>query len=224
MSSSDKDPAEEVKDPAEETKDPAEEVKDPAEEVKDPAEEVVETRSWLRRNYIYILAFVFGAAAIALIPIFGGKVKEFENFGYLGVFLMGVIGSAAPVWPMPGAWAAFIAAGLGWNIVWVALAAGIGEAIGEITYYLVGYSGQPLLKKVKWYPRIERWMKRRGWLTIFLASAIPNFIIRLVDVSAAALRYPLWKFFIFCWAGKTVKSFAFAAAGAGLFTWLTNLF
>jgi len=34
----------------------------------------------------------------------------------------------------------------------------------------------------------------------------------------------VWKFFLFCWAGKTVKSFAFAGAGAGLFTWLTNLF
>jgi uncharacterized membrane protein YdjX (TVP38/TMEM64 family) len=216
MSSSDKDPAEEVKAPA------TEEIETPAEEVEEV--EAVETRSWWRRNYLYVLSFVLGAAAIALIPIFGGKVKEFENFGYLGVFLMGVIGSAAPVWPMPGSWAAFIAAGLGWNIVWVGLAAGIGEAIGEVAYYGLGYSGQPLLKKVKWYPRVEGWMRRRGWLTIFLASAIPNFIIRLVDVSAAALRYPLWKFFLFCWAGKTVKSFAFAAAGAGLFAWLTNLF
>lgn len=181
-------------------------------------------RSWWRRNYLHILAFVIGAAIMALALIFGGHVRAFEGYGYLGVFLMGVIGSAAPVWPMPGAWAAFIAAGLGWPIVWVALAAGIGEAIGELTYYALGYSGRPLFQNMKWYRRVEGWMRRRGGLTIFVVSAIPNFIIRLADVSAGVLRYPVWKFFIFCWAGKTIKSFGFAFAGAGLFTWLTNLF
>ena len=181
-------------------------------------------RSWWRRNYLHILAFLVGVGAMALALLFGEGIREFEKYGYVGVFLMGVIGSAAPVWPMPGAWAAFIAAGLGWNIVWVGLAAGIGEAIGELTYYFLGYSGRPLFGDWKWYHRVQSWMRRRGSITIFLTSAIPNFVIRLADVSAGVLHYPVWKFFLFCWAGKTVKSFCFALAGAGLFSWLTNLF
>jgi membrane protein DedA with SNARE-associated domain len=39
---------------------------------------------------------------------------------------------------------------------------------------------------------------------------------------AGGLRYPLWKFFIFCWAGKTIKSLAFAFAGYGLFDGITR--
>ena len=60
-------------------------------------------------------------------------------------------------------------------------------------------------------------MKRHGGPTIFVVSAIPNFFIKLATAAAGALRYPLWRFFIFCWAGKTIKSLAFAFAGAGLF-------
>jgi membrane protein DedA with SNARE-associated domain len=136
---------------------------------------------------------------------------------------MALFGSIAPIWPLPGALAAFIAGGMGWPVPFIALAAGTAEPIGELTYYSIGYGSQPVLQKSKWYARLQGWMKRRGGLTIFLLSMIPNPIIRFADVAAAGLRYPLRKFIPFCWTGKMIKSFAFAAAGAGLFPALTHL-
>ena len=147
-----------------------------------------------------------------------------ETSGYAGVFLMGVIGSASPIWPLPGSWAAFVAAGLGLNPFLIGLVAGVGEPIGELSGYTAGYGGQIAINRWKRYAQIMNWMRRHGGMTIFIISAIPNFFIKLATIAAGSLRYPLWKFFIYCWAGKTVKSLGFALAGAGLSGWIRSLF
>jgi len=183
--------------------------------------------SWWRRNYIHILVLLATVLIIVLLIILGvtykDRIKEFENYGYLGVFLMGIAGSTAPIWPLPGSWAAFLAAGYGLNIFIIALAAGTGEAIGELSGYMLGYGGQPAITKWKRYQRFEGWMERHGTLAIFLVAAVPNpHIIKLVNASAGALRFPLWKLFLLCWLGKIIKSFGFALAGAGLLPWFTE--
>ncbi|MCJ7522423.1 MAG: VTT domain-containing protein [Dehalococcoidia bacterium] len=179
------------------------------------------TASLTKRRLLYISLLAAGALAMILVGVLVQKPTNFEEYltssGYGGVFLMAVIGSASPVWPLPGSWAVFIAAGLGLNPFLLGLAAGIGEPIGELSGYTAGFGGQIAINKWKRYAQIERWMKKHGGLTIFLISAIPNFFIKLATVAAGALRYPLWKFFIFCWGGKTIKSLCFAFAGAGLF-------
>ncbi len=181
-----------------------------------------------RKRMAYMGLLAVAAITILLVTILVQKPTNAEEYvksaGYTGVFLMGIMGSAAPVWPLPGSWAAFIAAGLGLNPIFIGLAAGFGEPIGEIAYYLLGYGGVSQLptQRWKWYARIQNWMRRWGGPTIFLVSAIPNFFVRLATTAAGSLHYPLWKFFLFCWAGKTIKSFAFAFAGAGLFDGIRN--
>jgi len=180
-----------------------------------------ETTPRVRRQLRFILLLVAGILVMILVTVFVQKPTDFEDYirssGYGGVFLMGIIGSASPIWPLPGSWAAFIAGGLGLNPIFLGLAAGIGEPIGELAGYTAGYGGQVVAKKWKRYNQIVNWMKQHGGLTIFVVSAIPNFFVKLATAAAGALRYPLWKFFIFCWAGKTVKSLGFAFAGAGFF-------
>jgi len=189
--------------------------------------------SWWRRNYIHILVLLLTVLIIVLFVLLGviykDRIEEFKDYGYLGIFLMGIAGSTAPIWPLPGSWAAFLAAGyfgsgFGWYLLIIALAAGTGEAIGELSGYMLGYGGQPAITKWKMYQRLEGWMKRHGTLAIFLVSAVPNpHVIKLVNASAGASRFPLWKLFPICWVGKTIKSFVFALAGMGLIGWLTDL-
>jgi uncharacterized membrane protein YdjX (TVP38/TMEM64 family) len=175
----------------------------------------------------YLLLLVAALLAIILVTVLVQKPTNVDEYikssGYVGVLVMAIIGSASPVWPLPGSWAIFIAAGLGLNPIILGLLGGIGEPIGELTGYTFGFGGQVALQRLKQYARVERWMKRWGGLTIFLVSAIPNFLIKLATISAGSLRYPLWRFFIFCWAGKTIKSLAFAFAGYGLFDGIRHL-
>jgi membrane protein DedA with SNARE-associated domain len=169
----------------------------------------------------YLLLLAAALLAIILVTVLVQKPTNVDEYikssGYVGVFVMAVIGSASPVWPLPGSWAIFIAAGLGLNPIILGLLGGIGEPIGELTGYTAGFGGQVALQRLKRYAQVERWMKRWGGLTIFVVSAIPNVFIKLATIAAGSLRYPLWRFFAFCWAGKTIKSFAFAFAGYGLF-------
>ena len=197
--------------------------------------EEVTTVSWWRKNYIRILVLLITIGIMVAFIWLGvayrdrlDEIKEFEKFGYPFVFLMGLAGSAAPVWPLPGSLAVFLVAGwvgFGWGLVLVALAAGTGEAIGELSGYMLGYSSQPAFEKWNKYQWLQDKMNRHGSLAIFLMSSIPTPIhmIKVVTASAAASNFPLWKMFLICWAGKIIKSSYIAIAGAGLLTWFTDL-
>jgi membrane protein DedA with SNARE-associated domain len=49
---------------------------------------------------------------------------------------------------------------------------------------------------------------------LFTLSAIPNPFFDFAGAIAGAIYYPLWKFLLFCWAGKTIKGLMVAFAGA----------
>ena len=180
-----------------------------------------------RRLYFYLALIVVAVLIIVVVTVFVEKPKDFQSYvkdsGYLGVLLMGILGSTSPVWPLPGSWAAFIGGGLGLNPGLLALAAGIGEPLGELTAYIGGYGGQVAIRDWKRYAQIENWMRRHGGITIFLVSAVPNNLIKFAVAAAGALRYPWWKFFLLCWAGKTLKSLGFALAGLGFFNVVLDL-
>ena len=90
--------------------------------------------------------------------------------------------------------------------------AGSSEAVGELTGYFLGYTGRNILSRGHLYQRLETWMRRRGWLLLFLVSLTPNPIFDVVGVAAGALRYPLLGFLSVVWVGKVMKFLIFAYA------------
>jgi uncharacterized membrane protein YdjX (TVP38/TMEM64 family) len=96
----------------------------------------------------------------------------------------------------------------------VAIAAGTGAALGELTGYLAGFSGQAVVERVEIYERLTSWMKRNGSLTILVLAAIPNPFFDLAGVAAGSLKMHVVRFFIWCWIGETIKMAIFAFAGA----------
>lgn len=184
----------------------------------DKLEEAKKPLAW-RKQYTSI-ALVLGAILVMVLAmVFGRRLANFQKYGLLGVWLTSVIGTTAPVWVMPGWLAAFIGGSL-WNPLLVALAAGSGEVIGESIGYMGGRGGRIVVEKFRFYPRLESWMKRRGWLVVFLFAGVPNPVTKLGMATAGALRYPFWRFFILVWVAKVLKSLGFALAG---FWGLTSL-
>jgi uncharacterized membrane protein YdjX (TVP38/TMEM64 family) len=53
------------------------------------------------------------------------------------------------------------------------------------------------------YTRIEGWVKRWGWIAVFLLSIFP-FLFDVVGIIAGAMRMPVWRFFVACWLGRTI--------------------
>jgi membrane protein DedA with SNARE-associated domain len=140
------------------------------------------------------------------------KVEELEGFGYLGVFLISLLLNATIILPA-GNFLVIATLGAALSFPLVGILGGLGAAIGEFTGYAAGYSGQAIIKKRKLYTRLEGWMKKWGSLTIFVLSAAPLFF-DLAGIAAGVLRFPVWKFFIACWLGRTVLYIAIAWAGA----------
>lgn len=169
--------------------------------------------------YLRILVILIVLGASASIFVFRDQVSNLAGYGYLGAFLISLLSSATIILPIPGL-ALIFALGAAYDPFLVGLAAGAGSALGEITGYMAGYSGQIVLKNNKTYLSMERWMKRRGSVVIFVLAFVPNPLFDLAGAAAGALRYPLWKFLLVCFLGKTPKSILVAFAGAWALDWV----
>lgn len=141
------------------------------------------------------------------------KLEQFKLWGYPGVFLISFLGNATVILPAPSLAVVFAMGGI-LNPLFVGLVAGPAEALGELTGYLAGYGGQVVVENRQIYDRLKDWMQRNGALTVFILSVFPNPFFDLAGISAGVLRYPLSRFLFFCWLGKTIKTIAFAFAGA----------
>jgi uncharacterized membrane protein YdjX (TVP38/TMEM64 family) len=140
------------------------------------------------------------------------RLVEYERYGYLGVFITTLVGSATVVLPVPALAVVYVGGSI-WNPLLVGLVAGLGDATGEATAYLAGYVGQGLIENMGLYKRFEDWMQRRGFLTILVLSAIPNPFFDLAGIAAGASGFPAKRFFLAAWIGKTIKDVTIALAG-----------
>jgi uncharacterized membrane protein YdjX (TVP38/TMEM64 family) len=151
------------------------------------------------------------------------RVDEFAAYGYPGIFLVMLMANATVILPAPGV-AVVFAMGSVFNPILVALAAGTGGAIGELSGYLAGFSGQAIVENTKAYNRVLPWVQKYGVWAILVLSAIPNPFFDLAGIAAGVAKIPVWKFLLFCWVGQTIKMAMFAYAGAYSIDWLAGFY
>lgn len=167
---------------------------------------------WMGKPF-RILVIVFVIAISVAIFTFRDSFAEMAAIGYPGVFMVSLLGNATIVLPAPSLALVFaMGAALSWPLV--GLVAGVGEALGELTGYLAGFGGSAVVEDETIYGHLVKWMERRGGITVFVLSMIPNPFFDLAGIAAGMLRYPVWRFLIFCWLGKTIKTMAVAWAGS----------
>jgi membrane protein DedA with SNARE-associated domain len=174
------------------------------------------------------VAFLLTVFAITFF-YFSADISNLRSYGYIGLFLINVIGAASILLPSPGA-ASVVGGGAfldGWlglpAFFWVGLVAGLGEAVGEFSGYAAGYGGRIVVENRPEYKRIHRWMDRRGTITMFLMSTIPNPLFDVAGLAAGAVQMPLRNFFFAVLAGKLIKDWWMAAVGAGGFELISHL-
>ena len=166
------------------------------------------------------------AVAIMVLAVWLGRSwwldVDWETLGYPGVFLLSFLGSVSMVLPVPGL-LSLCGAGALLNPYVAGILAGVGESIGELSGYAVGYGGKAVVQEHALYRRVRVWMGRRGALVIFLVSLIPNPVVDVVGIAAGATRFPLSRFLGIVLVGKVLKglSIAYAChAGFQLLPWL----
>ncbi len=149
------------------------------------------------------------------------RVEDFAAYGYPGIFLIAMMANATVFLPAPGV-AVVFAMGSIFNPLGVALAAGTGGAIGELTGYLAGFSGQAVVERSDIYKKVGPWIEKYGGWTILVLSAIPNPFFDIAGVAAGVAKMPFWRFLFFCWIGQLIKMAIFAYAGAYSIDWLAK--
>jgi uncharacterized membrane protein YdjX (TVP38/TMEM64 family) len=175
------------------------------------------TFTWLKKWVATLVSLLLVIAIIAaVLYLYRQKpdiVDELKVYGYLGAFLILLISSATIVVPVPGLIIVF-ALGALLNPFLLGLVSGVGGTIGEMTGYLLGYSGRAAIKNISLYNRMEKWMRRWGGVTIFVLAVIPNPVFDVAGAVAGALRFPVWKFCVYGGAGRIIKNTLVAFAGA----------
>lgn len=176
--------------------------------------------------HIGILGLILTIGIAVAVVFYWENVREFQQYGYLGAFLISVFGGATILAPIPMTPVVFalgtvakpaFAPYLG--PVFIGAAAGLGETIGGLSIYMTGYGGGTAITGINYgkiqtvYLRLMHWMERRGSLVLFVLSAVLNPFFYPAAIAAGALRFGIRRYFMICWAGKTIKGISVAAAG-----------
>lgn len=174
-------------------------------------------KGWLKTRFFPLLTLLLVLAISVALFFFGRNpelITELEGYGYFGAFLISLIGNASILLPgivlpiLTGLGVVFYPASGLFGLVMVGVAGGVGAAIGEMVGYMAGYSGRGIVENNKLYWRLAGWVKRWGALAIFIFALFPLFF-DLVGLAAGVLRFPLWKFVLVCWLGRTILYVAF---------------
>ena len=174
-------------------------------------------------NFLRVLAlFAVIGITIYIISI-RTHVGEFAAYGYPGIFLIAMLANATVLLPAPGV-AIIYAMGSVFNPIAVALAAGAGAAVGELSGYLAGFSGQAVIDRGDVYERIHPWVDKYGGWAILVLSAIPNPFFDIAGIAAGMAKMPVRTFLLFTWIGQTIKMLLFALAGKYSINWISTFF
>ena len=166
---------------------------------------------------------IFGIAATLLmaaaVVYYWEWVHDLGAYGYVGAFLISILGGATIIVPVPML-AVIFALGRVMEYTWlVGIANGLGEAVGALTIYMTGYGGGSALynythgRLQSSYEKLMQLMERRGWLILFVLAAVLNPFFYPAALAAGALRFGAKRYLLITCAGKIIKGMTVAYAG-----------
>lgn len=143
-----------------------------------------------------------------------------NQYGYLGIFLISLVGALSIFFPIPYTVAIFTLAGLKaggtwvFEPIWIAVAAGIGSAIGELSGYLIGVGGRKAIsgRYKKKMDLLVRVFDKYGLVVIFLFALTP-LPDDLLFIPLGVMRYDIVRAFIPALIGKFCMNLIVAYSG-----------
>ena len=156
-----------------------------------------------------IISAVFIATGLVLWTIGSFNI---ESAGYTSIWFLAFIGAALVFLPVSALAAVCVAAAVDLNPFLIAVVAASAEAIGELTGYLAGMGGKSFFEHKRFYLRFKNFFLRYAALTLLFGSIIPNPLFDVMGVAAGSILYPVKRFLLLVFIGKTIK-FTWVALG-----------
>jgi len=142
-----------------------------------------------------------------------------ESIGYASIFFLSFIAAALIFLPVSALASVCVAVAVDLNPFIVAVVAASAESIGELTGYMAGMGGKSFFERKRFYLRFKNFFLRYAGLTLVLFSIIPNPLFDIIGVAAGSILYPVKRFLLLVFIGKTIK---FTWVGLGCYygaTW-----
>ena len=137
------------------------------------------------------------------------------QYGYLGIFLISLLGATSVFIPIPSSVVIFIIGSSStFEPLWIAVAAGLGAAVGEFSGYLIGLGGRRVISdryKTK-MNILMRLFKRFGPAVIFVFALTP-LPDDLLFIPLGVMRYGIVQAFVPALLGKFCSNLIIAYAG-----------
>jgi membrane protein YqaA with SNARE-associated domain len=135
------------------------------------------------------------------------------QYGYFGIFLLSLIGALSIFFPIPYTVVIFTL-GQSFEPVWIAVAAGLGSAVGEFSGYLLGFGGRKAIserykKKMNFLVKL---FNKFGLVVIFLFALTP-LPDDLLFIPLGVMRYSIIRMFVPALIGKFCMNLIVAYSG-----------
>jgi len=150
------------------------------------------------------------------------------QYGYFGIFLISLLGALSIIFPIPYTVIIFTLGGTSegpFEPLWIAVAAGLGSAVGEFSGYLLGFGGRKAISD-KYKRKMDFLMKifeRHGWISIFIFALTP-LPDDLLFIPLGVMRYSFLKAFIPALVGKFFMNLIVAYSGRFSLQIIKNIF
>jgi membrane protein YqaA with SNARE-associated domain len=169
-------------------------------------------------TFVLVVGVVVSISVVFWIIASGTPEETWKSVGYPSAFLLGLIGAASVIVPVPTTVALLAVAGLRiFDQTLLALAFGFGAAIGQLTSYVVGYAGRMIVSK-KHERRLNAMLtifERYGMIAVFLFALTP-LPDSLLFIPLGLVHYSLWRVFVAAVAGKIVMSLIITHVGGAI--------
>ncbi len=152
------------------------------------------------------------------------------QYGYIGIFIINLVGSMSIFFPVPDTLAVYALAGLktvdGWafNAVLIAVAAGIGDALGELSGYAAGIKSRKTLKKYDAKMVFIKNVMDRFGLIVVLVFALTPLCDDWLFIPLGVIGYRVIKVMIPAIVGKLLMNLIVAYGGRLSIEFISDIF
>jgi len=137
------------------------------------------------------------------------------QYGYLGIFLISLLGATSVFIPIPSSVVIFILSSqTAFDPLLIAVFAGVGAAVGELSGYLIGLGGRRVISE-RYKKKVDilmRLFQRFGPIVIFVFALTP-LPDDLLFIPLGVMRYKILHAFIPALIGKFTSNLIIAYAG-----------
>lgn len=183
---------------------------------------VIQDKASRARKWSYTLGIIGVLLTIAMavaVVVYNDQLRQVQHWGYLGAFLISILGGATIIIPVPMLAVVFALGGVMPHTWLVGLLAALGELVGAWTIYMTGHGAGRVLvgsnhgKIQRAYEKLLELMQRRGPLTLFIVASVVNPFFYPAALAAGALRLGIKKYTVIVLAGKLIKCMTIVYAG-----------